>query len=123
MSPVTLEHTVSKILSLSKLVNDVCKTQFVLVEGMFIQFLDIGEKICIQIILFSVNIKRHVCKFKLILVIITNFRGGYNSDRKEIINLSGFCNEGYEGIACSSCSPGYAKFGSELKKPSVSNFN
>ena len=82
---------------------------------MFIQFLDIGELICTQIILFDVNIKRHVCKFKLILaVIITNFRGGYDLDRKEIISLTGFCSKGYEGIACSSCSPGYAKFGSNF---------
>ena len=91
---------------------------------MFIQFLDIGELICTQKILFDVNIERHVCKLNLIqAVIITKFRGGIHLDKKEIINLSGFCNEGYEGIACSSCSPGYAKFGSELKKPSVSNFN
>jgi len=42
------------------------------------------------------------------------FSGGYLLNRTEIINLSGFCNEGYEGIACSSCAPGYAKFGSNF---------
>jgi len=89
---------------------------------MFIQYLDIGEWICIQIILFCANIKSHVCKFKLIIAVtIINFRGGYDPDRKEIISLSGFCNEGYEGIACSSCSPGYAKFGSNFNEIVIYN--
>ena len=42
-----------------------------------------------------------------------SFRGGYQLEKNEIINPSGFCNEEYEGIACSQCVPGYAKFGSK----------
>jgi len=42
-------------------------------------------------------------------------RGGYEPNRAEIISLSGFCGEGYEGLACSKCMPGYAKFGSKEK--------
>jgi len=37
--------------------------------------------------------------------------GGSTDGGKEI-SLTGFCAEGYEGVACSSCAPGYAKFGS-----------
>jgi len=49
---------------------------------------------------------------KIILLLIL-IREGYQLDKKEIISLTGFCSEGYEGIACSNCVPGYAKFGSK----------
>jgi len=37
---------------------------------------------------------------------------GGSKDGGKNISLTGYCAEGYEGIACSSCAPGYAKFGS-----------
>jgi len=37
---------------------------------------------------------------------------GGSKDGGKNISLTGFCGEGYEGVACSSCAPGYAKFGS-----------
>ncbi len=37
---------------------------------------------------------------------------GGSKDGGKNISLMGFCEEGYEGMACSSCSSGYAKFGS-----------
>ncbi len=37
---------------------------------------------------------------------------GGSKDGGKSMSLTGFCEEGYEGVACSSCSSGYAKFGS-----------
>jgi len=42
-------------------------------------------------------------------------RGG-SQDSGRNISLTGFCAVGYEGVACASCSEGYAKFGSKLKE-------
>ena len=49
--------------------------------------------------------------FNIYFVINPNPRGG-SKDGGKNISLIGFCEEGYEGVACSSCAPGYAKFGS-----------
>ena len=38
---------------------------------------------------------------------------GGSKDEGKSISLTGFCGEGYEGVACSGCAPGYARFGSK----------
>ena len=39
--------------------------------------------------------------------------GGLQNGGKEI-SLEGFCKEGYQGIGCATCSPGYARSGCKI---------
>ena len=58
--------------------------------------------------------KMLACKqFLLTLLILKLFSGGYQptTATENILSFSGFCGEGYQGIACKNCIPGYAKFG------------
>ena len=56
------------------------------------------------------------CLYFLYISNLVNFiiyRGGQQDEGRDV-SLVGFCNVGYNGIACGSCDPGYAKFGSKL---------
>jgi len=44
------------------------------------------------------------------------FSGGYLPETMDVLSFSGFCGEGYQGIACKNCIAGYAKFGGKKKK-------
>lgn len=35
------------------------------------------------------------------------------------VSLIGFCGVGYEGVACATCSQGYAKFGCKIISPKL----
>ena len=63
------------------------------------------------------------CLYFLIFWFQINFfiRGGQQDSDRDV-SLTGFCGAGYHGVACGSCDPGYAKFGSKVLFP-LKNLN
>ena len=57
----------------------------------------------------------HVNNLELASSILKVSSGGYQPETESIISFSGFCGEGYQGVACKNCIPGYAKFGGKKK--------
>lgn len=63
---------------------------------------------------YFARMRKHVC-MELIIELKNKivYRGGEIEEGSRI-SPQGFCGEGYEGVACATCAPGYAKFGSRI---------